>query len=680
MKTRHPPRLVPTGFRTLNVFCPTGEGGGVETNTTNAAKRRPVPARKLDPTRTGTVRRVFARALRARFRALRGALYKLLVADDAFGLQHRRDVAKRAAMNAFNPDQSRDEQGQWTSDGVAAVGRARDEVNTAKLRLRAAEDRQDANLEQISELRAQLDATTRKVEEATAEADRLKAKSQDGRTDLERLGVALDQSKARSRGAKKELRRLRSGKTAPIAFNAPGAYAFDSSPEQLAKFEAWVRKQLKAELTSKSQEELWRKYLADAFRRGAGRAFDDARKRDLSAAEPGSREDDMLQGGRREFLRSAFGRPETKEKVGLIASRTFADMEGVTAQMATRMGRTLADGLARGANPREVARAMDDDLDLGQARAELVARTEFIRAHAEGQLDAFDALGVAEIGVEVEWSTAGDDRVCPECASMEGRTFTIADAHGLIPAHPNAVFAGSTFVPYGECVEFVRANYRGPAVVLTVDGGRRRTTVGPNHPLLTRRGMVRAAELHEGDEIIYDLRNDDPSGQFVNVHHQKVPLVEDAFETCLAVGNNTGVAASGSDLHGDVVACYGEVQAVWPARNLLSVRDSGGIEKLREGNFVLSDTDPEGVPGVGAGLTDGRRVYLPAPSRVGGSYSGVPADDNFVWLRVHSVFPSEFVGYAFDCTTETSLYCSDGFVVGNCRCSFIPANVGERDR
>jgi SPP1 gp7 family putative phage head morphogenesis protein len=54
-------------------------------------------------------------------------------------------------------------------------------------------------------------------------------------------------------------------------------------------------------------------------------------------------------------------------------------------------------------------------------------------------------MGIKEVGVMVEWSTAGDDRVCEECESMEGKIMDIDDAHGMIPVHPNCRCA---FIPY----------------------------------------------------------------------------------------------------------------------------------------------------------------------------------------------------------------------------------------
>jgi hypothetical protein len=68
----------------------------------------------------------------------------------------------------------------------------------------------------------------------------------------------------------------------------------------------------------------------------------------------------------------------------------------------------------------------------------MLARTEIVNAHAVGQLNAFRMLGLEELGVMAEWSTGGDDRVCPDCGALEGEIFTVDEAEGMIPLHPNS--------------------------------------------------------------------------------------------------------------------------------------------------------------------------------------------------------------------------------------------------
>ncbi len=70
-----------------------------------------------------------------------------------------------------------------------------------------------------------------------------------------------------------------------------------------------------------------------------------------------------------------------------------------------------------------------------ERRAQILARTEIIRAHAEGQLQEFENWKVLQVNVKAEWITAGDNRVCPQCADLEGSIFTIEVARGMIPLH-----------------------------------------------------------------------------------------------------------------------------------------------------------------------------------------------------------------------------------------------------
>lgn len=217
-------------------------------------------------------------------------------------------------------------------------------------------------------------------------------------------------------------------------------FQFESDPDKILAFQKWLREQFGDLMLGKSDEELWAEFARRGYERGAGRAFDDVNKKRRWAPGQG----DFYDGTKQQFLRSAFGRPESTDKLRLLAGRSFTDLRNVTEDMAARMQRTLMDGLARGANPRDLVDDLVDDLDVSEARAETIARTEIIRAHAEGQLDAFEKLGVEEVGVAVEWSTAGDDRVCRHCAPLEGVVLTVAESHGLIPAHPNCRCA---FIP-----------------------------------------------------------------------------------------------------------------------------------------------------------------------------------------------------------------------------------------
>jgi SPP1 gp7 family putative phage head morphogenesis protein len=213
------------------------------------------------------------------------------------------------------------------------------------------------------------------------------------------------------------------------------AYEFLPDADKVKAFRKWLKQQLDTLIQGKSTEELWRLYIQEGFKKGAARAYDDVTRGRRKTWEPG--EGDFYRGSREEFLKSSFAQPVSVDKVKLLAGRSFDDLEGVTHQMSVRMSRVLTDGLVQGKGMRELGRDLAKEVDVGRDRALTIARTEIIRAHAEGQLQAFDNLGVEEVGVAAEWATAEDDAVCEDCSALEGVVLTVEEARGLIPQHPN---------------------------------------------------------------------------------------------------------------------------------------------------------------------------------------------------------------------------------------------------
>jgi SPP1 gp7 family putative phage head morphogenesis protein len=209
-------------------------------------------------------------------------------------------------------------------------------------------------------------------------------------------------------------------------------WKFNSDPDKVKAFQQWMSEQLDATLLSSSQEQQWRAYIEAGYRKGAGRAFDDGK-----AAARGQQTLDYYAGTRDEFLRSTFAQPVSVERVKLLAGRSYDDLENVTSDMSTRMSRSLVDGLIQGKSPHEIARDLSGDLDLSRSRAETIARTEIVRAHAEGQLDSMQQLGVDEVGVQVEWLATEDGNQCDECSDLEGSVLPIDEARGMLPRHPN---------------------------------------------------------------------------------------------------------------------------------------------------------------------------------------------------------------------------------------------------
>lgn len=214
------------------------------------------------------------------------------------------------------------------------------------------------------------------------------------------------------------------------------AWRFQSDAQKIRSYRRWLKNQVDALILTPIgglQDKPWTApYIESAYKKGALRAYTDVHSEDLAVSP------EFYEGGKAGFIRDAFGQPAALAKIELLYERAFTELEGVTKAMDQQMSRILADGLAQGKGADTIARNLRKNVaTITKTRANVIARTEIIRAHAEGQLDAFERLGVEEVGIMAEWSTAGDDRVCAICADLEGETFTLDEARGLIPEHPN---------------------------------------------------------------------------------------------------------------------------------------------------------------------------------------------------------------------------------------------------
>ena len=123
------------------------------------------------------------------------------------------------------------------------------------------------------------------------------------------------------------------------------------------------------------------------------------------------------------------------EAVDLIYNRVYTDLEGITSTIEANLRRILSDGLVAGESPLKIAKDIVKKIDsIGINRAELIARTETIRAHHQASINEYERYGVDKVKVEVEWVTAFDP--CSICAELSGKFFTLKEIYTMIPKHP----------------------------------------------------------------------------------------------------------------------------------------------------------------------------------------------------------------------------------------------------
>lgn len=212
-------------------------------------------------------------------------------------------------------------------------------------------------------------------------------------------------------------------------------WQFDTDAAKVQQFRQWLDAKTKEgvlgfEMGPEGSPDVWSSgFVHSAYRQGLNRGYIDSKPNLKKAAG-------FIEGSQAEFLNQAFNQPETLSKIQSIYTRNYSNLRGMTDDMANKLTQTLAKGLAEGRNPNDIARTIRKQLNISKHRATVIARTEIIHAHAEGQLDAFELLGVDDVGIMAEWHTAGDSRVCELCGALESVVMTVKEARGLIPRHP----------------------------------------------------------------------------------------------------------------------------------------------------------------------------------------------------------------------------------------------------
>lgn len=168
-------------------------------------------------------------------------------------------------------------------------------------------------------------------------------------------------------------------------------------------------------------------YVVQAYAKGVSSAFNLVAKRRKQQAN--------LDESKR-LLTSLL---KTSDTLALIQAKTKVQFEKVLDELRAQITREALLAASQGKTPAEIAAIVADRINkIAITRSKILARSETIYSVAEGQLDAFEALGVTDIGLFVESQTTSG-HPCPICIAKEGIRYPIQEARGLIPWHPNCL-------------------------------------------------------------------------------------------------------------------------------------------------------------------------------------------------------------------------------------------------
>lgn len=295
----------------------------------------------------------------------------------------------------------------------------------------------------------------------------------------------------------------------------------------------------------------------------------------------------------------------TSEEMGSVADAVAKHLSGLVTRVNDTTRQAIDDvvveGLRRSYSIPQIANGYPDEGYPGimgvfdqadAARAEVIARTESALAFNGAQTDSLERLGATH--VQILDGTESDE----------------------------ACFVGSTLVVAPELRATYSRWYEGEVVeVATSDGNE--ITCTPNHPILTRRGWVRASELVEGDDLVgcrdahglAGLRAGSPD----RPDDHDVPTAIEEIVNLAEVAASGGLVCKATrtgDFHGDGVGS--EVHVVATCGDLGAKVEPALVAQLCEKALLLAAMRTKPLASAGAGGQGGVCLAGTTPSMLGG--------------------------------------------------------------
>lgn len=329
----------------------------------------------------------------------------------------------------------------------------------------------------------------------------------------------------------------------------------------------------------------------------------------------------------------------------LIYSRAFEGLKGITGAMSGQLSEIFTQALIEGVGPKVIAKRITDRIStISKNRAMVLARTETIRAFSEASLNIMERNNIEAVEADVEFSTAGDGRVCPRCSFLNGKTYTIKQARGVIPVHPRCVTENSmiTHSPYVNAS--FKYRYNGDAYRFTTEEGRS-VECTPNHPILTSFGWLPARVINPKKHTIINLTRE----------YSGINLLDKDHEFTIA-----------KDLHNHI------------EKNLTAFKKRNYNLTGREFFNDCLDGERCDILYLQTYNNDMFRNWNMYEDDLGYEVLNIIAysENKLYSTPIKSIEKFNYCGNVYDLETQDGYFCVNGIVVHNCRCRWLPVVKG----
>lgn len=135
-----------------------------------------------------------------------------------------------------------------------------------------------------------------------------------------------------------------------------------------------------------------------------------------------------------------------------VQQANFDQILNLTNDLKQNIRRVLYDGISNNKSIEQITQGLlelplkklpESKFSLAQ-RAEMIAKTEYMRAYNKGCLDTFKRLGITHVRIK-----NNGENICDYCIGLSKKVYPIEEASELIPAHPRCKCTFEPVIPEG---------------------------------------------------------------------------------------------------------------------------------------------------------------------------------------------------------------------------------------
>lgn len=402
-----------------------------------------------------------------------------------------------------------------------------------------------------------------------------------------------------------------------------------------------------------------------------------------------------------------------QEALNAVYAENFGFVKSLSNRTASQVYGVINDGISAGSSVTQISRDITDRFDVSKSSANRIAQTEVNRAFNDAKINAGKLIS-SETGVKtaVRHISALLSTTRPHHARRHQLVYTREAQEAWWNEGSNRIncFIEGTRVN-GRFKGGLKSFYRGVVVeIMTRDG--RNLTCTPNHKIMTNSGLIDAAKLRKGDNLIaYGIQNKNSIG-VIDLNIDEIdPRIENVFASLLKVGDSSMIRPMSINFNGYERFINKNVERVLSKSELIFGNDTLAFKALDYLSFkhsnapgvrfssffqrvktVFSSTScnisvlSQKLIGLFIRLFESNELALLVSSSdnallfedsvnnragnsesVGKTENGFPVNVSFD--EVVGINTRYFVGHVYDLQESSGLIIANGIIASNCYCS-----------